>query len=351
MIGSWFYRRLRILGLSLAVLLATVLIFLSIYFYQFLNQNLARAGDSASALATYNLDTNHDFNLVFFKVSNLNDPTALIDDLYLANFKVKENRVNLIFFRDVEDRINFRGVGPIKLSALYGRSKLNDSSDFSAMSRSLSEAVGLPIDGIFYAEPEGFEKVRAALSDAHAGDGRLVKGLAIPLTAIKNLFLLGSGYKTNLTPNSFLNFTRFLLFNAPDSFKIYEIGNLGSDTDRLDLLLRENFINRQIEEERLKIIVLNGTNEPGLAGGAGRIVSNLGLTLLSVSNTQDNRLFENSLLIAKSKNYYSVDRLLTVFGVSDLRLESESQVSDDPQFSRFLRADLVLILGQDMLSP
>lgn len=339
-------KKIKILGLSLLVVLATGLVFVAVYFYQFLHFNLAQA---SRGLATEikNLETDHDFNFVFFKIKDFKNPTSLLSEVYLANFQVKSARLNLLSFSPEETISNLAGTGKVKVAALYGLARLGEAASFEALSKTLSLNLGLPIDGAFYVDELGWPKVESSLAFFRNPAGGSW-GFKSRFEILKNLLLLGSAYKTNLNLQSLLAFSQYLVLNPPESFKIFRVADFMDQPEKADRLLRENFGDQEVAGERLKIIILNGTGRTGLAASAARTASNLGLTVLTTGNPDQGEIFQDSVLFTRTKSYYTVNRLSQIFNLKDLRLSQE--VATDPRFSRLIRADLILILGRDQLT-
>lgn len=342
---NFLAKKIKILAFAFIFVLATGLVFLSVYFYQFLHFNLARAGNGL-ATEIKNLETGHDFNLVFFKIKDFKDPTSLMEEVYLANFQVKAGRLNLLGLSPEETVTNLQGTGKVKVAALYGLAHLADATRFDAFGKTLSLNFGLPIDGVFYVDELGFQKVKANLDFLKNPSGR-GWDFRSRLATLKSLFLLGSAYQTSLNLQSFLAFSQYLALDAPGSFRIFKVTDFMGQTEKADLLLRENFLDQEVANERLKIIILNGTGRAGLAGSAARMASNLGLTVLTTGNPEQGETFQDSVLFTKTKSYYTVSRLAQIFSLKNLRLTEE--VATDPRFNRLLRADLILILGRDQI--
>lgn len=345
----WLRKRFKLLGLSVIVVAATSVVSVSLYFYQFLSQGLARVGARSGVLGNYGqVDANHDFNLVLFKIKDFADPTSLIDSLWLLNFQVKKGKLNLLSIPMEQALPTIKGSGKVKVAALYGLSRLNGDEEMARLSKTLSLSLGLPVDGVFYSDEVGFQKLSQIFG------GRLDSldqswPAAKSLVLLKSFFLLGSAYKTNLDGSSFVNFLGYLNFHFPTNIRTFTASNIDDAPERLDLILRANFMDSEVEAERLKIIVLNGAGKTGLAYSLGRLSSNLGLSVLSTGNAEAGQINADSVLISRSQNYYSVARLMGILGIKDLRLFDEPGVAGNPQLSRLLRGDLVLILGKDQI--
>lgn len=313
-----------------------VIVLVSVYTYQLLQSGLARAG-AGDYPVSQNLNVSKNFNLLVFKVSSFKNPTASVDFAAVLNFQVKGGALNILI------------LPASQFSAEYGLSNLAAGMGRAPTLRaSFSKALGMPIDGAVYTDDGGFKEISRwlNLNPDSLGQGKNVLTNASLLARL--LASLGTGVRTDLSLPSILSLAKFLEFDFPAVVSSYQVSDVLGDPGRLDLLLKSNFSDPQVQAEGLSVIVLNGTSKAGLAGDYGRLVSNLGLNLLSADNAPGGRLYQSSFMIVQSQNYYSVRRLAEIFGIEDLRRAAD--LASDPDFGRLLRADIVLVLGADQLN-
>lgn len=106
----------------------------------------------------------------------------------------------------------------------------------------------------------------------------------------------------------------------------------------LDEFSREFFAEDEIKEERLKVIIKNGTRVSGLANFVARFVENLGAEVIAVDNAPSQDFSESRIL-----DYASLPRSKTVKRLEDiLQVESKKLKISETQ-----RADVEVIVGKD----
>lgn len=113
------------------------------------------------------------------------------------------------------------------------------------------------------------------------------------------------------------------------------------DSERLERIIGQYFVDEKIRAEALTISVLNNTNQPGLAAREARIIKNLGgriIGLGDIENKQSLSLRDEKCQMASQKKYknsHTVKRLTKIFGCP---WRGENLFGQ--------RADVVLILGE-----
>ncbi|MCL5970138.1 MAG: LytR C-terminal domain-containing protein [Patescibacteria group bacterium] len=103
---------------------------------------------------------------------------------------------------------------------------------------------------------------------------------------------------------------------------------LNTDTQKIDSVFNTKFFETVILKERLSIAVSNGTEKPGIAGKAGRIISNIGGNVITVSDS-DNKYVTCSISVNKKyANSYTVKRIKDIFNcdVNDVNTEDRADV-------------------------
>lgn len=331
---------------SFLLVAGTAAVFLAVYLFNYFRFNLTQAS-SGAFLGSGSLDVAHDFNLLLFKVDSFNNPTSSISALGVFNFQVEKGKLTILQISPLEEIKNIWGSGKIPVSSLYGLSSLSQTKGRGSFSMEnvLAMQLGVPIDGIIYTDDAGFEKISTVfnIGPEYFSKSHNIFGNGINIT--RAVAMLGSTIKTNLDLKSIVSLSNYLVLNFPQSFESVPLRMIDENAGKYDILFRDKLSNQKIVEERQSIIVLNATTTPGLALNMGRLVSNLGLSLLSTGNNLLAEQHVSSSLITKNPHSYSTERVAHIFGIEDVR--SADLVSDDPKFSRLLRADLVLIAGSD----
>lgn len=346
--GFFLVKRIKLLFVSLGLVLAAFIVFAFIYLFQYFRVNLTQAS-SGAFLSANNLDIGHDFNLLLFKVEDFKNPTSAITALAVLNFQVQKNKLLVLEISPEESVANIYSAGRLPISALYGLSSLSQGKSDSKFSleKTLSFQLGLPIDGLFYTDEEGYKSLEGDLGLAGDFSSQGHGFFTNFLKSVKILPQLGSGFKTNLDLASLLSLSKFLVLNFPPSLEALPVNKIGENLEKFDALLKARFVNQEILEERQTVIILNGTRIGGLATSLGRLTSNLGLSVLSTGNTHSSEIYSQSFMIAKNPKSYTTSRLEKIFGIEDIR--NPASVENDPGFSRLLRADIVLVSGLDQI--
>ena len=121
------------------------------------------------------------------------------------------------------------------------------------------------------------------------------------------------------------------------------------DTERLELIMSQFFVDKKIKKEDLTVAVLNGTNHVGLANQAATLIKNIGSQVVAIGDMENGEWrsplrgipseWENGECQIKSekkyKNSYTIRKLNYIF---DCHWEGVAMVGQ--------RADVVLILGE-----
>ena len=327
-------KRLRLLLVSFGLVLATTILFFAFYLFQVFKNNLTLASGGLPPQKE-NLDTGKTFNLLVFEVEDLQNQTSSITSAAILNFQVEKKLLNVLSLPVEAELNNWWGAGKVRFSALYGLSNLTTES--KKMEKLVSLEVGLPVDGVFFTDTKNLESLGSSFKDITNASG--------PLTLLRNLPGFGTKIKTNLNLMSLTGLIAYLAFHSPNKTETFSL-NSWRDLPQWDSIFRDKFSDPEVTSERLKVIVINGTRKGGLAGRVGNLLSNLGLTLLAVQNSPEGELYQNSILLTKSEDYYSAKRIASFLSVNDVR--SAATLSDDPKFDRLLRADLVLLAGADL---
>lgn len=236
--------------------------------------------------------------------------------------------VSLLIPGDTQIEV-IHGYGKYKVSSIP---KLEELEKRELLTESVEQALGVPI--------EGFIK----LTDCQASYEEEVKKLFLKSISsaflqkaetnlgkwdLARLFLAARGVKGSQSRKLDLKTVGVLdEVTLPDGSQVWEVS-----VEKFDLKLGEYFQDEKARQEGLAIEVLNGTDHPGLAEGAARILENLGLELVGVSNAPEKKdecyLFGSS----RVKKTYTARRLMKIFDCQYQEGQPE-------------KADLSLVLGE-----
>ena len=117
-----------------------------------------------------------------------------------------------------------------------------------------------------------------------------------------------------------LNFTPTNIYNVVS-------GSRYVDQEKFDKYIRENFSDKAILREQVRIEVLNASNEKGLATKVGRYLSNAGLSINRTGNFSV-EVSKNTIYIKDSKKYIkTTEYLKKIFTDADFKYESPEKLS------------------------
>lgn len=110
---------------------------------------------------------------------------------------------------------------------------------------------------------------------------------------------------------------------------IYNIvlGNRFVDQEKFDKYIRDNFSDKSILREQVRIEVLNASNEKGLATKVGRYLSNAGLSINRTGNFSV-EVSKNTIYIKDSNKYVkTTEYLKKIFTDAEFKYESPEKLS------------------------
>lgn len=140
---------------------------------------------------------------------------------------------------------------------------------------------------------------------------------------------------TNIEINDFRSLISDLVSSANKislSFSPTNIFNIVSgkrymDQDKFDKYIRDNFSDKAILREQVRIEVLNASNEKGLATKVGRYLSNAGLSINRTGNFSV-EVSKNTIYIKDSNKYVkTTEYLKKIFVDADFKYESPEKLS------------------------
>lgn len=201
-----------------------------------------------------------------------------------------------------------RSFGLYRAEAIYPLGEL-DGMGGQLLKGSVQEFLGVPIEGYIRINPK-FEYRNSKFSQEELIDlKKRVVSWRVFLKPQKALKFIRENLATDLT---FWDMARIWLqakkvgsgkvnlidleksgvlspFHLPDG----QVGKIG-DPLLIDNLLKDFFLEPTVRSEKIAVEVLNGTDTPGLAGRAARIITNMGGKVTHVGESQER--FDRSLL-------------------------------------------------------
>lgn len=229
------------------------------------------------------------------------------------------------------------GKGNVLAGSLYKLDSLSNKRG-QIIDTTVREFLGLPVDGWIYIG-----------DDFEVADGNDFLNVMQSSLGLTNGLI--PGQKTNL---SFLEKPRFyyaLNQVRPDRISVIDLqksgtlheavlpdgsSNLEPDLVQIDSFLNSDFDELEMLKEGLSIAVLNGSEAPGLATRASRIISNAGGNVIQVGESPL-RVVDCILYASeKEKNLYTVKRIKNMF---------DCDISTDTIEES--RADIAIVVGDD----
>ena len=330
-VGKKIKHRLKILGLALLVVFATIIVSGAVALYHFFTQPMVSATGAADGSVVF---PGGRFNLLLITLEDANDPTSLIRELSIITLDANQNDVFMIKLPLEVEVLVPQGFGQHQLSTVYALGALvKPQANLDLTSQTVSRLLAVPIDGYLVTDAAGLGQI-----DQYLGHGlRMVKLLPNLLVELRRCL------KTNLTFTSLLQVGKFIL-RAKSSEDVWNISAEELfDWQNLDWKLQKYFLDSKVVGERLKIQILNATAEPGLATRVARYVKNIGGDVIMIGNFEQTDL-KQSFMVTGAEESYTVKRLAEVLQIEEVgqpRLDERGEVEAGE------RADLTIILGLD----
>lgn len=333
--GTAYKRRLRNLSLAVLVVTATLASLFAFVVFQRLSKStsLASTGSGGGAL---NFDNR--VNLILGEVEDFANPTSLISNLLILTVGFSDRKA-AIFRVPVDLTVtNLANFGQNKLQGLFGLINLTEKKDYNLLNSEVQRVLSLPIDGFILTDQIGRNRLEESLGPDLGLSGLKTGDVLFFLRKAQLLPSLFSHIRTDVALGNLFYFFNKTLQTRFNKFDLNDL-DIDSSND-----YSASFLDSRIEEEGKSVIVLNGTKTPLLAFSAGRLISNIGGRVLETTNAPGDG-YPKNIIISNSKDSYTVTRLSEIFDVTDLR--SLESMEEDPRLRSFMRADVVLILGQE----
>lgn len=325
-------KRLRRFGLALFVLLSVLLTLGAIYAWHFFTRPFAQA---AGTFATnFSWDGKTPLNLLWLEVEKIEDETAPLAYLAVLSLNPTSGRFT-VFALPLEYRVYLSSQGKHPLKAVYGvGNSLDPKQGIALAAKNVSYILGIPIDGYLLVGSEGLYQLGVLFGEAKSlKDYFSIKNI----THLPRLVALGHKYlQTDLSLSELGRIIYFIWGVRADKVKAFNLDpEFVLDQEALDKLVGPLVKDENFAGERLKIQILNGTLQSGLAAFATRLVRNMGGEVIRTGNYERQDLTKGFLVLDESGSY-TARRLAYIFGVVDSR---------PPKSSVEKRADITVILG------
>lgn len=307
-----FFRRV---ALALTVVAAVVLTLGAIYVWKFFTEPFVSAASTFEGGASW--DGENPFNLLWLEVANPRESSISTKNLAVVSFNPTKETLAIIDL-------------PV------GSEPLGQKDGLSVTARAVTEILGMPIDGYVLVGEKGVLKLKQLFPQ----DGNIKE-----LVSLGNVFQLPAVWgiaRENLAtsldlPEIFHALWYLYKVRSDRISSINPSQELLDDPTALDRKLAPILQDKKILDEHLKIQVLNGSDKPGLASSAARIIKNIGGEVIRVDNFERQDLVRGYLIL-ESSGSYTARRLAQIFDVFDSR---------PPRTGSEARANITLILGSE----
>ena len=261
---------------------------------------------------------------------------SLWDGKQRINLAIGDQPLNLVSYSPAEEELVIihlpdklflkvaHGYGEYLVQALPGLAELENRKELTV--QTLEENFAVPIEGWITVPSTGDNVLNVLTSRL-----KRIGGSNLSTWDILRLWWGIRGVKTGGIKEIYLNKDGVLTEDKlDDQTMIYKL-----DTEKVDLLIQKYFIENRIRKERLTTQVLNATFYPGLALKASRILTNIGVEVIDVNNSEL-RLEKCEVKSGKNRQgSATVKKIIKIFAC-DWFEEKENG-----------RAEITLILGED----
>jgi len=273
----------------------------------------------------------------------------------VVSFNPAEKSLNVLLIPDGTFIETIHGYGPCRVESIYRLGELNKKGG-ELFQGSLQTYLGIPVDA--YASMSNI-KARCA---GFLRNGQM-SNVKIKTCILENIRFLIKDGETSLTKWDLVRLWLTLRSIRQDKINLVDLGQTSAsqevdlldgtkankiDTERLESIMSQFFVDKKLKQEDLTVAVLNGTNHVGLANKVATLIKNIGGQLMTVGDTenglaprlgprgQGESLRQCQIKSEKKyKNSYTVRKLSHVFGC---------QWEGGPMAEQ--RANLVLIVGK-----
>lgn len=254
----------------------------------------------------------------------------------------KEKKVSFIKIPDDTYLEVPGGFGSWKLGAIFDLGeKESPPQGAKFLKKSLGSVFGLPIDGYLRLDVrvEDWQFLQSIRGNPlkFALSFRQIKTDLTPIELLRLIFSLSS-----------IRFDKWQSFNLLDLELLEQTrlpnGDLAylADPLKLDSFVANTLYDSQIRKEGVTVAVFNGTQSPGLAGKASRLITNLGGNVITSANTD--KISQSVVISNELRNVNTLKRLRQIFAPACQDVRKCDTI--DPKALNS-RAQINVVLGED----
>ena len=308
-------KKLRIIGLVLIVILIIFLGWFGFKIYRSITRSI--------------WDGQNQFNLAISS-----------HPVFVASFNPAEKSLNVMLIPQGTFIETIHGYGPCRVESIYRLGELSNKGG-ELFQGSLQEYLGIPVDA--YASEHRTDNIEQRTKETKEFIVKMIGNL------------LRDRGETNLTKWDLIRLWWEFKNLRQDKITLVDLGQTSVsqqvdlpdgtkankiDTERLESIMSQFFIDKKIKEEDLTVSVLNGTNHLGLANKVATLIKNIGGQVVGVGEIENFKSQISNLKCQirsqkKDKNTYTVQKLMKIFGCQWGGEDLENQ-----------RSELVLIIEE-----
>lgn len=147
---------------------------------------------------------------------------------------------------------------------------------------------------------------------------------------------------TNLMFSEFYHLFTFSRSLRTDRFVTNSNFDITHNKETVDEVLRDITFDSKISKEKTSVGILNGTNIPGIASFASRVISNSGGYVISAENAFKEH--NTSMLVVSSRDFSVISEIQNFFGIDKVVLVDDAGINE----AITDRVDVTLVLGFDI---
>ncbi|GMR19249.1 MAG: hypothetical protein BMS9Abin34_381 [Patescibacteria group bacterium] len=316
-------KRLRRLGLAFTVVAAVLLVLGAIYMWKFFAEPFVSAGSTFQSGVSWDGET--PFNVLWLEVSQVGELAPPTKNLGVLSLNPTQNSFTIVTLP-----VDYQG-----FRDLYGLGNLSKEKDgMNAVSAAVMSTLGVPIDGYVLVGSEALRQLADIFPQVNQVSDVMNFSSIPQVPAVWRV--ARQNFRTDLSIPEIARVLWYISRVRSDKVNQVRVGrDLLDAPSVLDRKISPLFRDEKFSTEHLKIQVLNGSREPGLAAASARIIRNIGGEVIRVDNFTRRDLIKGYLLL-ESSGSYTARRLSQIFGVSDSR---------PPRTGAEARANITVILG------
>lgn len=265
----------------------------------------------------------------FLVVFSEDSEESLQRSLAIVTLQPEDHSLDVIEVPDTLKIDTIYGYGQYSSSALYGLMKL-EKHNMSFLTQTMAFQFGIPVEHVVMSN-EKKQEVNIDLLANSFWNQMLFKEVSTfsYLDRVKAWWYLTHVRKDKMTSIDMLS-----------SGLIH-----GDELDivKCDQIISQVFPDPKIREEQISVAIVNTTDEAKLGTRLGRIFFNMGINVVRVTDSKDT--YEKTRIVYSyndHKNFLATKIIQNIFVISKDNVFKDSQVAEE------YRADLVLLVGEDI---